>query len=187
MRRNHRRSACKRAYHAKGGQRDAMRRDFRQRGQNNTGVDPFQGANQVGDRKNDDDETAAIPSRFQPIFSLKPRPSAVSSRCIHPPGRGQYVKMGPVTKDDSRRSEAPCAKSISQNGAVVQPLTSMPFGVVRHPCHTPYICRRVNDFESQRGSFHVHFLPFGLFHRGVFEAFRNILFASRLPPYQHRT
>jgi hypothetical protein len=31
---------------------------------------------------------AAIPSRFQPIFSLKPRPSVVSSRCIHPPGGG---------------------------------------------------------------------------------------------------
>ena len=88
--------------------------------------------------------------------------------------------MGPATTCDSRRSEAPCAKSISQNRAVVQPLTSMPFGFVRRPCHTPYICRRVNDFESQRGPFHAQFLPFRPFHHGVFEAFRNILFASRL-------
>jgi hypothetical protein len=31
----------------------------------------------------------AIPSRFQPIRSLKPRRSAVNSRCIHPPGRAK--------------------------------------------------------------------------------------------------
>src|SRR6266478_2614077 len=30
---------------------------------------------------------AAMPSRFQPIRFLKPRPSVVSSPCIHPPGR----------------------------------------------------------------------------------------------------
>jgi ferritin-like metal-binding protein YciE len=58
----------------------------------------------------------------------------------------------------------------------------MPFGFVRRLCHTPYICRRVNDFESQRGPFRVLFLPFRPFHHGVFEAFRNILFASRLAP-----
>jgi len=58
----------------------------------------------------------------------------------------------------------------------------MPFGFVRRPCHTPYICRRVNDFESQRGPFRVLFLPFRPFHNGVFEAFRNILFACWLAP-----
>src|SRR3569833_2646811 len=36
---------------------------------------------------------AATPSRFQPIHFLKPRPSAVSSRCIHPPG-GAALKVG---------------------------------------------------------------------------------------------
>jgi len=56
----------------------------------------------------------------------------------------------------------------------------MPFGFVRHLCHTPYICRRINDFESQQGPFRGLFLPFRPFHHGVFEASRNILFASRL-------
>jgi hypothetical protein len=58
----------------------------------------------------------------------------------------------------------------------------MPFGFVRRPCHTPYICRRVNDFESQQGPFRVLILPFRPFHHGVFEAFRNILFACWLAP-----
>ena len=52
---------AERAYHAQGGQRDAMRRDFRQRGQDNPGVDPLQRANQVGDRKNDDEKTRSDP------------------------------------------------------------------------------------------------------------------------------
>jgi len=60
----------------------------------------------------------------------------------------------------------------------------MPFGFVRQLCHTSYICRRVNDFESQRGPFRGLFLlaPFRPFHRGVFEAFRNIRFAGLLAP-----
>jgi len=52
---------AERAYHAQGGHRDAMRRDFRQRSQNDPGVDPFQGANQMRDRKNDDEKTRSDP------------------------------------------------------------------------------------------------------------------------------
>src|SRR5881398_984897 len=93
----------------------------------------------------------------------------------------QGLHNGPVLAYEFR-SEAPCAKFISQNRAVVQPLTSMAFGFVRPLCHTPYICRGVNDFESQRGPFRGLFLPFRPFHHGVFGAFRNILFAGWLAP-----
>jgi ferritin-like metal-binding protein YciE len=58
----------------------------------------------------------------------------------------------------------------------------MPFGFVCRLCHTPYISRRVNDFESQLGPFRALFLPFRSFHHGVLEAFRNILFAGWLAP-----
>jgi hypothetical protein len=58
----------------------------------------------------------------------------------------------------------------------------MPFGFVRRPCHMPYICRRVNDFESQRGPFRALFSPFRPFHHGVFEALRNILFVGWFAP-----
>jgi len=58
----------------------------------------------------------------------------------------------------------------------------MPFGFVRRLRHTPYICRRVNDFESQGGPLLGLFLPHfpRPFHLGVFEAFRNILSVGRL-------
>lgn len=36
----------------------------------------------------------------------------------------------------------------------------MRFGVVRLCCHTPYICRRINDFESHGGRFLGPFLPY---------------------------
>ena len=52
---------AERADHAQRGQRDAMRRDFRQRRQDDRGVDPLQGVNQMGDRKNDDEETRSDP------------------------------------------------------------------------------------------------------------------------------
>ena len=29
----------------------------------------------------------------------------------------------------------------------------MPFGYVGRSCHTPYICRRINEFESQQDPF----------------------------------
>src|SRR3954454_15561967 len=56
----------------------------------------------------------------------------------------------------------------------------MPFGYVRHPCHTPYICRGINDFESQPGPFRVHLSPFQPFLRGVFVTVRNIPFTGWL-------
>ncbi len=64
----------------------------------------------------------------------------------------------------------------------MQSLTSMPFGSVRHPCHTPYICRFTNDLRSAtevRSSRSLR-MAVQTFHRGVFEAFRNIPMASRL-------
>ena len=63
-----------RAHHAQRGQRDAVRGDFRQRGQDNCGVDPLQGANQMGDRKNDDEETRSDPQPFPADLLLEATP-----------------------------------------------------------------------------------------------------------------
>ncbi len=52
---------AERADHAQRGQRDAMRSDVGERSQNNPGVDPLEGVNQVGDRKTDDEETRSDP------------------------------------------------------------------------------------------------------------------------------
>jgi ferritin-like metal-binding protein YciE len=53
----------------------------------------------------------------------------------------------------------------------------MAFGFARRLCHTPYICRRINDFESQAGPFPGLFLPqFPIRSIAVFSSLsRNIL------------
>ena len=101
---------AERADHAQRGQPDAMRRDLGQRGQDDAGIDALQGPHQVVTARTMMRRLAATPSRFQPILSLKPRPSVVSSRCIHPPG-GAAIREGPVTRGDRRRSKAPYAKT----------------------------------------------------------------------------
>src|SRR5882757_3861850 len=52
---------------------------------------------------------AAIPSRFQPIRFLKPRPSVVSSPCIHPPGRAATSWKPIEAIDGKRRPNRPYA------------------------------------------------------------------------------
>ena len=73
---------------AKRGERDLDAATFRSARSGSRRCRRPSGSGQECDHSQDDDEKlAAIPSRFQPILSLKPRCSAVSSRCIRPPGR----------------------------------------------------------------------------------------------------
>ena len=55
------RQRAERADHAQRGQRNAMRGDVGERGQDDPGVDPLEGVNQVRDRKTDDEETRSDP------------------------------------------------------------------------------------------------------------------------------
>jgi hypothetical protein len=48
---------AKRAHHAQRGQRNAVRGDVGERSQDDPGVDPLEGVNQVSDRKTDDEKT----------------------------------------------------------------------------------------------------------------------------------
>ena len=65
---------AERADHAQRGQRNPMRRDFRQRSQDDGGVDALQGVNQMGDRKNDDEETRSDPQPFPADLLLEATP-----------------------------------------------------------------------------------------------------------------
>ncbi len=85
---------AERADHAECCERDLSMRNLRQRNQDHAGIDTPQGADHVEMAKAMMTRLARIPSRFQPIRSLKPRPSAVSSRYIHPPGRAATICAG---------------------------------------------------------------------------------------------
>src|SRR5258708_10219442 len=73
---------------------------------------------------------AATPSRFQPMRCLKPCPSAVSNRCIRPPGGARTGGKPIEAIDGKRRPIHSYAKfthqlePLRQKRRVVQPLTT---------------------------------------------------------------
>src|SRR6266702_7935687 len=73
---------------------------------------------------------ATIPIRRQPIHLFKPRFSAGSSSCIHPPGGGKTIRSGhwPVGRDRCQKW-APIARHdlahLMQKQQLVQPLTTI--------------------------------------------------------------
>src|SRR5580698_7543763 len=77
---------------------------------------------------------AAIPTRFQPIRSLKPRPSAANSRTIRPPGRAATALPAffKETNGFGCRSLSE-TKHIRQKRLFVQSLTKRP--TVAHRPH----------------------------------------------------
>src|SRR5712675_3722425 len=127
---------------------------------------------------------AAIPSRFQPIRFLKPRPSEVSSPCIHPPGRGLQVAS---LFERSRQATPPIAplamihKAKTPRCAALDKALLWPFR--RRGCHTPYICRNAGDSSPAFTLARVQpFIYDGvpMFHRDVSIAGRNNLAVTRL-------
>src|SRR3569833_588812 len=83
-------------------------------------------------------ELAATPSSFQPIHFLKPRPSAVSSRCIHPPG-GAALKVGDRRKpwlDDGRSFSG--RSSFKPKSGACAVLDKIGFEPTAGSCHMPY-------------------------------------------------
>ena len=83
---------AKRPHHAQRGQRDAMRGDLRQRGQDNSGVHPFQGANQRSDRKDNDEETRSDPQPFPADLLLEATPERGQQPMHSSSRRGHYVR-----------------------------------------------------------------------------------------------
>ncbi len=102
---------AKRADHAQRGQRDPMRGNVGERSQDNPGVDPLQGLNQMGDRKTDDEETRSDPQPFPADLLLEATPERGQQPMHSSSRRGQYVKMDlsrRVTVDGQRhRSRNP--------------------------------------------------------------------------------
>src|SRR6185437_2395078 len=80
-------------------------------------------------------------SRFQPIHFLKPRLNAVSSPCIHPPGRATRSKKGPFKPSIERggRSLRIPEFQIRQKGPVVQSLTTAARHPVSQSAARPYV------------------------------------------------
>src|SRR6266700_3428580 len=104
---------------------------------------------------------AAIPSRLQPIRSLKPRPSVVSSPCIRPPGGAATIESPSKGSMASGGQSVHLQRSIRQKRVVVQSLTTPASSFDRRGCHMPYIWRHAQ--ESSLGCRSVRVPSFAMF------------------------
>src|SRR6266852_8022187 len=130
---------------------------------------------------------ATIPSRFQPIRFLKPRPSVVSSRCIRPPGEAATIESPSKGSMASGGQSVHLQRSIRQKRVAVQSLTTPASSFDRRGCHMPYICRHAQDLSLGPDRSRVNPSQCSLFHRDGFGAGRNNLGISLLARISNRT